>query len=77
MCPGTEFGITDTVLGVFFAAMTFAAWQIFPHHWYIFVLPVWITVLWFAAGIYFFYRAAKCNCREVYKKLGIDPKDQY
>jgi len=64
MCPGTEFGIMDTVGGVLFAAITYGMWSIgFP--WYLCILPVISTVAWFAMAVHCFRFASKCNCKEM------------
>lgn len=70
MCPGKEFGITDTIAGVLFAAGTYVLYD-GGCPWYFLILPVIMTIGWFAMAAYCFRFAAKCNCQQIYKKLGI------
>ena len=70
MCPGKEFGIMDATAGLVFGVGTyFLRWLGAP--WYFWLGLAISTIAWFAMAIHCFRFAAKCNCQEIYKSLGI------
>ena len=74
MCPGKEFGITDTVIGAVeggvFALAYYALGSDMP--WWMMTMFIISTLGWFTMAIYCFHFAAKCNCQEIYKNLRIE-----
>ena len=74
MCPGKEFGIMDTILGLGEGAIFALLYAILGKDmpWWSMVLFAVSTLGWFAMAGYCFRFAAKCNCQEVYKRLGIN-----
>ena len=72
MCPGKEFGIMDTVLGVIEVAIFLAVQSALGGlPWWSWALFIVSTIGWFGMAAYCFRFAAKCNCQEVYKRMGI------
>ena len=64
MCPGTEFGIMDTLGGVIFAAATITM-VIMGIPWYLWIFMAVSTIGWFAMAVHCFRFAAKCTCQEL------------
>jgi hypothetical protein len=71
MCPGKEFFIMDTIAGIIFGGIVYVMAVVFGLPWYMWFLFLVSTIGWFGMAIYAFRFWRKCNCQEIYKKLGI------
>jgi hypothetical protein len=65
MCPGTEFGIKDAVMGVLTGIVAYVVMAIAPNWWFLWG-GLWLsTAGWIGMSIYAFRFASKCNCKQL------------